>query len=339
MVETTTLPDPVPPSTGIFFGSGSASASAPPRVDSRRHLLGLDGLSASTLLEFLASAGEWRARWSHSREPLTVLSGIEVCNAFFEDSTRTRLSFELAERRLGATPLSFGVAGSSCAKGESLVDTLHTIVAMGVDIVVIRHAASGAAALAARELPVSIINAGDGAHEHPTQGLLDLLTLSDAWGGAFAGRRVAIVGDIAHSRVARSATFGLTTLGARVTVAGPATLLPRDVGCLGCEAAPSLEDALRGADAVITLRLQTERMDSGGVRPPGAEYARDWGLDAARVRLMKPGAVVLHPGPMNRGVEISLDVADGDRSMVLRQVENGVAVRAAVLAWCARRAA
>ena len=207
---------------------------------------------------------------------------------------------------------------------------------MGVDVIVIRHRSSGAAAFAARESGASIVNAGDGAHEHPTQGLLDLMTLADAWDGAFEGRRVAILGDIAHSRVARSAMFGLTTLGARVTVAGPATLLPRDVEALGCDVAPSAEDALRDADAAIALRLQTERMEQA-LLPSTTEFARVWGIDAARVRLMKPHAVVLHPGPMNRGVEIAPDVADGGRSAVLRQVENGVAVRAAVLAWCAAR--
>src|SRR2546428_9351871 len=309
MVESTTLPDPVPTSAGVFFGSGAAGASRVDSMATRRHLLGLEGLPASTLHELLDSAREWRTRWSRSREPLPLLAGVEVCNAFFEDSTRTRLSFELAERRLGATPLSFGVTGSSCSKGESLLDTLRTIVAMGVDAVVMRHRDAGAAALAARELPVSVVNAGDGVHEHPTQGLLDLLTLSDAWNGVFEGRRLAIVGDVAHSRVARSAAFGLATLGARASVAGPATLPPRDVGSLGCEVAPDLEHALRDADAVIALRLQTERMEQG-LLPSLAEYAGAWGLDATRVRLMKPQAVVLPPGPMNRGVEIAPDVAD-----------------------------
>jgi len=341
MVETTALPDPVPASTGIFFESDAAPAREQPPLESvstRRHLLGLEGLPVSTLRGLLDSAREWRARWSRSREPVSLLSGVEVCNAFFEDSTRTRLSFELAERRLGATPLSFSMVGSSSSKGESLLDTLNTIVALGVDVVVMRHRAAGVAALASRVLTASIVNAGDGAHEHPTQGLLDLLTLSDAWNSMFEGRRLAIIGDIAHSRVARSAVFGLITLGTRVTVAGPATLLPRDVQALGCETAPSLEEALRDADAVIMLRLQTERMDQG-LLPSTAEYTRVWGLDAARVRLMKPNAVVLHPGPMNRGVEIAPDVADGERSVVLRQVENGVAVRAAVLAWCVGRGA
>jgi aspartate carbamoyltransferase catalytic subunit len=344
MVEAITLPDPVPPvptGAGLFFGPAGDFAAGASRVDpvcSRRHLLGIEGMSATAILGLLESAREWRTRWSRGRKPLSTLSGVEVCNAFFEDSTRTRLSFELAERRLGATPLTFRVLGSSVSKGESLLDTLLTIAAMGVDVIVMRHRSSGAAAYATREVGASIVNAGDGTHEHPTQGLLDLLTLADAWGGEFEGRRVAILGDIAHSRVARSATFGLTALGAHVTVAGPATLLPPDVETLGCTVAPSAEDALRDADAAMALRLQTERMDQG-LLPSTGEFARTWGIDAARTRLMRPHAVVLHPGPMNRGVEIAADVADGGRSAVLGQVDNGVAVRAAVLAWCAGREA
>jgi aspartate carbamoyltransferase catalytic subunit len=340
VIETTTLPDPVPASAGVFFDPNpSREAEGPANVTTpkHRHLLGLEAMPARVILSLLDAAREWRARWTESRAPATALAGVEVCNAFFEDSTRTRLSFELAERRLGATPLSFTMAGSSCSKGESLLDTLRTIAALGVGVVVMRHRDAGAALLAARELDASVVNAGDGAHEHPTQGLLDLLTLADHWGGAFAGRRVAILGDIAHSRVARSATHGLTTLGARVTLAGPATLVPREVAALGAEVADDAETALRGADAAIALRLQTERMEQG-LLPSLAEYARSWRLDAARVRLMKPDAVVLHPGPMNRGVEIAGDVADGERSLVLRQVANGVAVRAAVLAWCSGRA-
>jgi aspartate carbamoyltransferase catalytic subunit len=350
VVEVTQSSNPVPEGAGIFFAPAPESGAEAPRVEptlpsgapgveptsTRRHLLGLNALPAPAILALLDSAREWRVRWSRSREPHSVLSGVEVCNAFFEDSTRTRLSFELAERRLGATPLSFGVAGSSSSKGETLLDTLRTIVAMGVDVVVIRHRASGAAAFVARELDVTVVNAGDGAHEHPTQGLLDLLTLSDAWGGVFEGRRLAILGDVAHSRVARSAIFGLTTLGGRVTVAGPATLMPADVETLGCELASSAEEALRDADAAIALRLQVERMDQG-LLPSLGEYSRQWGLDRARVGLMKPHAPVLHPGPMNREVEIASDVADGDRSRVLCQVANGVAVRAAVLEWCAAR--
>jgi aspartate carbamoyltransferase catalytic subunit len=268
-----------------------------------------------------------------SRAPVSDLEGVEVVNAFFEDSTRTRVSFELAERRLGMTVASFGAAGSSASKGETLLDTVRTVAAMGIDVLVVRHRASGSAELLAREAPVVVINAGDGAHEHPTQGLLDLLTLTDAWAGDIAGRRVAIVGDIAHSRVARSAIAGLTTLGATVTVAGPPTLMPRGVETLGCHVASDAGEAIEGADAVMALRLQCERMEQG-LLPSLGEYARDWGITAQRLARARPHAVVLHPGPMNREVEIASDVADGSRSVILRQVENGVAVRAAVLAWC-----
>ena len=339
MIDTTALHPPGPSGAGIFFDtadSKSRAVSAAASLTPRRHLLGLEGLPAEHLHELLEAARRWRVRWSLSRVPGDALAGVEVCNAFFEDSTRTRLSFELAQRRLGATPLSFSVAGSSCSKGESLLDTLRTIAALGIDVLVMRHSASGAALCASRELGVSVVNAGDGAHEHPTQGLLDLLTLSDAWAGEFEGKRLAIVGDVAHSRVARSACFGLTTLGASVTVAGPATLMPHDVEALGCGVAPSVEDALRDADAAIVLRLQTERMEQG-LLPSLAEYAQAWGVTTARAELMKPHAVLLHPGPMNRGVEIASDVADAERSRVLVQVENGVAVRAAVMAWCAGR--
>jgi aspartate carbamoyltransferase catalytic subunit len=299
-------------------------------------LLGLEGMDARSIRALLDAAERWRRRWREDRRPHDALLGVEVVNAFFEDSTRTRTSFELAERRLGATPITFVCAGSSVSKGESLLDTLRTLVAMGVDTLVIRHRAGGAAAHAAAELPVSVVNAGDGSHEHPTQGLLDLLSLRDAWGGRFEGRTLAIVGDIAHSRVARSAIFGLTALGARVRVAGPASVVPRDLLGLGCDVAGSIDEALDGADGAMALRLQIERMEHA-VLPSLAEYARGWGLTAERVRRMKPDAVVMHPGPMNRGVEIASDVADGARSVVFRQVENGVAVRAAVLAWCAGR--
>jgi aspartate carbamoyltransferase catalytic subunit len=229
----------------------------------------------------------------------------------------------------------FASAASSLNKGETLLDTMRLFEAMGAALVVVRHPSSGAPAWLARQLNViGVVNAGDGMHEHPTQGLLDLLTLHDAWDGRFEGRRLTIVGDIAHSRVARSAIAGLTTLGARVTVCGPGTLMPADVEQLGCDVAPSLDEALAGADAAMALRLQSERMEKG-LLPSLGEYARTWGVNAARVSRMKPEAVVMHPGPMNRGVEITAEVADGARSVIFRQVENGVAVRCAVLMRCA----
>ncbi len=315
---------------------GTGVTSEPWTLPAERHLLGLEGLPAEALTSILDDAERLRERWrGEGKAPGTDLRGFEVCNAFFEDSTRTRVSFEIAEKRLGATPTTFGADGSSMSKGETLLDTVHTIAAMGVDLFVIRHPAPGAARFVARHLDVAVINGGDGMHEHPTQGLLDLLTLRDAWGGRFEGRRLAIVGDVAHSRVARSAIHGLTALGAEVTLAGPATLMPADVELLGVSVARTIEDAMAGADGVMALRLQHERMDSGRL-PSLGEYTRVWGVTPGRVSIMKPEAVILHPGPMNRGVEIAPEVADGPRSRVFGQVENGVAVRAAVLARCAR---
>jgi aspartate carbamoyltransferase catalytic subunit len=337
MVESVISHDPARSSAGVFFDPRPLTTPTERRFQ-RRHLLGLEGQPASRLEAWLDRAAAWRDRWRDSREPVAVLRGVEVCNAFFEDSTRTRTSFELAARRLGATVVSFGVAGSSVSKGETLLDTLRTLVAMGIDVVVMRHASAGAAAFLAHELDVSVVNAGDGAHEHPTQGLLDLLTLRDAWGGRFEGRRLVVVGDIAHSRVARSIVHGLQTLGADVTVTGPPTLMPHGVETLGCSVSGSLDAALSGADGVMALRLQNERMGQSRL-PSQGEYARVWGVTAERVSRMRPGAVVLHPGPLNRDVEIASDVADGTRSVVLDQVANGVAVRAAVLEWCAAREA
>jgi aspartate carbamoyltransferase catalytic subunit len=320
---------------GLFFHPASPQAGRPPSAQGNRHLLGLEGMGRGALLEILDAAECFRTRWVSDKRPGTELRGVEVCNAFFEDSTRTRVSFEIAERRLGATRFTFGVTGSAISKGETLLDTLRTLESMGVDIFVMRHQPPGSAAFAARQLTTAaVISAGDGQHEHPTQGLLDVLTLRDAWHGKFEGRRIAIVGDIAHSRVARSAFFGLRALGVEVTVAGPATLIPAEIERLGCRVAVTAEDAMKDADAVMVLRIQRERMDQG-LLPSLGEYARVWGITAARVRLMKPDAVVMHPGPMNRGIEIAPDVADGGRSVIFHQVENGVAVRCAVLARCA----
>jgi aspartate carbamoyltransferase catalytic subunit len=286
------------------------------------------------ILEILDSAAAYRVKIRAHALPTDELRGVTVCNAFFEDSTRTRVSFEIAEQGLGAIHTSFQASRSSVSKGESLLDTLRVIASMRVDLLVVRHASPGAAAYLARHLDTGVINAGDGGHEHPTQGLLDLMTLRQAWNDHFEGRRVAIVGDIAHSRVARSAFFGLAALGVEVTLAGPATLMPAGIEALGCGLAPTVEDAMRDADAVMTLRIQRERMDAG-LLPSLTEYAREWGITAKRVDLMKPGAVVLHPGPMNRGVEITPEVADGARSVIFDQVENGVAIRCAVLKRCA----
>ncbi len=299
-----------------------------------RHLLGLEGLPREELFEILDDAERDLARLSADRSPTGELRLLTVVIAMFEDSTRTRVSFQIAAKRLGATVSTFSSHGLSLSKGETLRDTLRIFEANGADVVVVRHASPWAPAYLAEQIESAVVNAGDGMHEHPTQGLLDLMTLRQAWGGRFEGRRIAIVGDIAHSRVARSAIFGLTTLGVEVTLAGPATLMPAEVERLGCTVASTVDEAMEGADAAMALRIQRERMEKG-LLPSLAEYTRVWGIDAARVRRMQPDAVVLHPGPVNRGVELAPDVADGDRSVILDQVANGVAVRCAVLRRCA----
>jgi aspartate carbamoyltransferase catalytic subunit len=320
------MPIPAPESAGFF-------ASRPVAAESR-HLLGLEGLSRETLealLEEAAAEREWLRKGAPNRDDL---AGCSVMLTFIEDSTRTRTSFEVAARRLGANVFTFSAAASSLNKGETLLDTMKVFEAMGAQLIVIRHSQSGSPAYLARHLPrTGIINAGDGMHEHPTQGLLDLLTLRDAWAGRFEGRRLAIVGDIAHSRVARSAITGLNTLGAEVTVCGPGTLMPAEVESLGCTLAATLEEAMKDADGVMALRIQKERMEKG-LLPSLVEYARVWGVDMARVKLMKEDAVVMHPGPVNQGVEVDSTIAEFGRNVILQQVANGVAARCAVLKRC-----
>jgi len=322
-VSDTALSTPAPTGAGDFL----RSATSP-------HFLGLEGLGGPELTELLDRSQAYRDLLDGPGIATRELEGVTVCNAFFENSTRTRVSFELVEQRLGASHVSFSAADSSTVKGETLLDTLKVIESMRVDLVVVRHPAAGAAAYLARHLEAGVINAGDGAHEHPTQGLLDLLTLRQAWRGRFEGRRIAIVGDIAHSRVARSAIHGLRALGVEVTLAGPPTLMPLGIENLGVTVAPGADEAMAGADAAMTLRIQRERMDQG-LLASLSEYARIWGINARRVDLMKPEAVVMHPGPANRGVELAPDVMDGPRSVVFAQVTNGVAVRCAVLVRCA----
>jgi aspartate carbamoyltransferase catalytic subunit len=299
------------------------------------HLLGLDGMPRAALLEILDDAERDLLRLAADRTPTDELRDATIVIAMFEDSTRTRVSFQIAGKRLGATISTFSSNGLSLSKGETLRDTLRIFEANGADVIVVRHPSPGAPAYLAEQVQSAVVNAGDGMHEHPTQGLLDIMTLRQAWAGRFEDRRIAIVGDVAHSRVARSAIFGLTTLGVAVTVAGPATLLPAEVERLGCTVADTVDEAIEGADAVMALRLQRERMEKG-LLPSLSEYTRVWGIDAARVRRMKPDAVVLHPGPVNRGTELAADVADGERSVILDQVANGVAVRCAVLRRAAR---
>ena len=300
-----------------------------------RHLLDVDRLSRAELESLLELAAELRRKREDRtlRAWATLLAGHTVGLAFYEASTRTRVSFELAARELGATVVDLAVAGSSATKGESLVDTLLTLQRTGVRTVVLRHAASGAPYLAARSTGLSIVNAGDGTHAHPTQALLDALTLRDAL-GPLDGRRIAIVGDVGHSRVARSNVHLLRRLGARVVVGGPAAWVGGFAAWPGVEVASSLEAAIGGADAVMTLRVQLERAAGSGVSSLAA-YVAAWGLTEERMRWAAPDAPLLHPGPTNEGVELTADLAAGPRSLIGRQVENGVAIRMAVLSLLA----
>jgi aspartate carbamoyltransferase catalytic subunit len=294
-----------------------------------RHLLTLEGLPRAALLALLDRA----QALADGGEDRTALRGQAVCTLFFEPSTRTRLSFQRAAQRLGADVLGFDASTSSTTKGETALDTLKNIEAMGVRGFVVRHADDGAVAAlaAAAGEGTALVNAGDGRSAHPTQGLLDMLTLRQAKGADFGAMKVAIVGDLRHSRVARSDLHALRTLGAgEIRVCGPAALLPEAALLHGCTVVADFDAALEGVDAVMMLRLQRERMAEGLVSSL-EDYHRDYGLTSARLRRAAPGAVVLHPGPMNRGVEIDSDVADGPRSLILRQVANGVAVRMAVL--------
>ena len=297
------------------------------------HLLTLDGLPRALLESLLDRAPQWQDAAQGGTGLRHGLAGRAVCTLFFEPSTRTRSSFQLAAQRLGADVLNFDASTSSTSKGETALDTLRNLEAMGVHGFVVRHREDGAvAALADAAAPgTALVNAGDGRSAHPTQGLLDMLTLRQAKGSDFSNLRVLVVGDVRHSRVARSDLHALRTLGAgEIRVCGPASLLPDDATLDGCVVGDDLDAALDGVDAVMMLRLQRERMVDGLVASL-EDYRRDYGLTEARLRLAAPGAVVLHPGPMNRGVEIDDAVADGPQSRVLRQAANGVAVRMAVL--------
>jgi aspartate carbamoyltransferase catalytic subunit len=294
-----------------------------------RHLLGIEGLSAqdiSFLLDLADAAIEVSRQVEKKR---STLRGRTLINLFFEASTRTQSSFELAGKRLGADVMNMSVATSSVKKGETLIDTAMTLNAMRPDIIVVRHAQAGAVHLLAKKVDCAVVNAGDGAHEHPTQALLDALTIRRNKGG-IEGLTVVICGDILHSRVARSNILLLSALGARVRVAGPSTLLPPGIERMGVEVFRDMRAGLDGADIVMMLRLQRERMQ-GGYIPSAKEYFRFFGLDEAKLSYAKTDALVLHPGPINRGVEIDSAVADGPRSLIREQVEMGVAVRIAVL--------
>jgi aspartate carbamoyltransferase catalytic subunit len=301
-----------------------------------KHLLAIEGLAPPHIADLLDLAESYALLNRSGKTQRDLLKGRTLINLFFEDSTRTRTSFELAGKRLGADVINMSVSTSSVNKGETLLDTAATLNAMQCDLLVIRHAQSGAPALLSQKVDAAVINAGDGTHEHPTQALLDALTIR-RHKGRLEGLVVAICGDIAHSRVARSNIHLLTTMGSRVRVVGPPTLIPADAARLGVEVFHDMRKGLAGADVVMMLRLQRERM-AGGLVPSAREFFRFYGLDAEKLALARPDAIVMHPGPMNRGVEIDSAIADDPaRSVIGEQVEMGVACRMAVLDVLARR--
>src|SRR5688572_12775351 len=301
--------------------SSSKNRRAPEMGWTRKHLLTIRELEASEILTLIDTAASLQEIASREIKKVPALRGKTVVNLFYEASTRTRTSFEIAGKWLSADVINFSATGSSAGKGESFIDTARNIAAMSPDVVVVRHSSAGAAELLARALPCSIVNAGDGAHEHPTQALLDLLTVREKK-GHFEGLHVAIVGDIAHSRVARSNIHGMRKLGMTVTVGGPPTLIPPYVQELGCKVAYRLDDAIRDVDVIMMLRLQQERMHAGLI-PSLREYSRYWGLSLDKLRAhARPDVLIMHPGPVNRGVELSPEVADGPYSVILRSEEH-----------------
>jgi aspartate carbamoyltransferase catalytic subunit len=295
----------------------------------RKDLIGLEDLSRDEILSILNTAEAFRSVFDRPVRNVPIMRGKTVVNLFFEPSTRTRISFELAEKRLSADIVNFSAASSSLKKGETLRDTAENIEAMKVDMIVMRHSSPGAAAYLGRVLKASVINAGDGPHEHPTQGLLDIMTMRQRLGN-LEGKKVTIIGDISHSRVARSNIYGLGKLGAEVTVCGPPTMVPGAIAKLGAKVELDLAKAVADADCLNILRIQLERQ-SQMVFPSNREYALMYGVNDDVLRKTKPECFVMHPGPMNRDVEISSDVADGPRQVILEQVTNGVAVRMAVI--------
>ncbi len=296
---------------------------------SSRHLLGLQGVPKEDIQLILDTAVSFKEILNRPIKKVPTLQGKTIVNLFFENSTRTRTSFELAERRLSADVLSFAASSSSVTKGETLKDTARNIEAMKIDMVVIRHNAAGSAEFLSKVIKSNIINAGDGQHEHPTQGLLDLYSLREKF-GTLEGLHLCIVGDILHSRVARSNIFGLQTMGAKVSVCGPATLIPREIEKLGVDVYHHIDDVLPKVDALNVLRIQLER-EAGGFFPSVREFHRFFGVTKERLDKAGKPIAILHPGPINRDVELSADVADGPHSLILEQVLNGVAVRMAIL--------
>jgi len=295
----------------------------------RKDLLGMQDLDAAEISGVLDTAASMKEIAAREIKKVPALRGKTVVNLFYESSTRTRTSFEIAGKWLSADVINFSASGSSADKGESLLDTARNIEAMSPDVVVVRHQAAGAPALLARHLRCGVVNAGDGAHEHPTQALLDLMTIREKK-GHLEGLNVTIVGDITHSRVARSDIYGMRKMGITVTVAGPPTLIPAQCQELGVKVSHRLEEAIAHADVIVMLRLQHERMQ-GGFIPSLREYSRVWGLSLAKLEHCRPDVLIMHPGPVNRGVELAPEVADSAYSVILDQVANGVAVRMAVL--------
>jgi aspartate carbamoyltransferase catalytic subunit len=295
----------------------------------RKDLLSLYDLSAEEIEFILDTAAEFKKVSERRVKKVPALRGKTVVNLFVEPSTRTRVSFELAEQRLSADIVNMQAQSSSLLKGETLLDTVRNIEALQVDLVVMRHSAPGAQAFIARNLKCGVVNAGDGAHSHPTQALLDIFTMREKK-GRVAGLNVAIIGDILHSRVARSNIWGLLKLGAKVTIGGPATLVPREFEDIGVRVCHNLREAVEKADVVNLLRIQHERQ-TAGFFPSIGEYARFFGINHDTLKYMKPDALIMHPGPINRGVELTGDVADGEQSVILEQVTNGLAIRMAVL--------
>jgi aspartate carbamoyltransferase catalytic subunit len=293
------------------------------------HLIALQDVSREDIETILKLAATFKQVNEREVKKVPILKGKTVANFFFENSTRTRTSFEIAAKRLSADVLNLAISTSSVAKGETLIDTIRTIEAMQIDMVVIRHGVSGVPLMLTKKIRSRIINAGDGMHEHPTQGLLDMFTIMDKK-KRIEGLTVAIVGDIAHSRVARSNIWGLKKMGAKVRVVGPSTLMPRDIEQMGVEVYNDLEKGIKGADVVNILRIQLERMKKH-LFPTIREYAMLFGVNTTKLKAAKSDCLVMHPGPMNRGIEISPNVADGPQSAIEEQVTNGVAVRMAVL--------
>ena len=296
---------------------------------SLKHLLGLEGVSRNDIQLLLDTGFHFREVLDRPIKKVPTLTGINIVNLFFESSTRTRMSFELAEKRLSADVINFSASTSSLSKGEGLKDTIQNIHAMKMDAVVMRHPVPGSSLQLSKFVDAVVINAGDGTHEHPTQGLLDMMSLQERF-GKLEGLKIAILGDIAHSRVALSNIFGLTTMGVEVTVCGPGHLIPPNTDDLGVLVNHNVDEVLQWADAINVLRIQRERMGKG-IIPSVREYRNRFGITSERLARHKKEVVILHPGPMNRGVEIDSDVADGDQAIILDQVLNGVAVRMSVL--------